>query len=101
MRVERFFQIGDTGLAHEKSSPYIDAMHQIPSLGLGVLRRRKIDGARIIDQDIDTPEGGHRRLHDMTDTVLIPDIPLDSQYLPGARCVDLGSRGMDRPFQLG
>jgi hypothetical protein len=89
----------DAALGHQEGAARVDVVHQVVALHLRCKRRRRADGAGVVDADIDAAEALHRRIHGGLHLVLEADIADQGQCLT-AHGLDFLRGRVDRAGQL-
>ena len=90
----------DAGLSAQEGAARIDALHQIVALDRRLERAGQIDGARVVDEDIDAAEGLDGPGDRVIDLGLLADVDLERQRLAAGR-LDLLGRAVNGAGQLG
>ena len=92
--------MGQGGLAAQIGSARIDLMHQIETLHVEFVDAAQIDGAGVVDQNIDAAKGFDGFLHRRLDLIVEADIAGQRQRLAAGR-FNLRRRRIDRAGDLG
>ena len=100
MRVGRSAQVRQAGLRTQEGASDVDVHHQVIALERRMRRVGHADGARVVDQDVDTTEPGHGLLHRLLNLIFVAHVHGDRQR-PAAQRLDLGGGVVDGPRQPG
>ncbi len=100
MRVLGLEQVRDACLRAGECAAGVDLMHQVEALEGRLERARELDGARVVDQNVDAAEGSHALCDGSLDLVLAAHVHDAGESL-AARLLHLLGRRVDRPRELG
>jgi hypothetical protein len=100
MRVRRIRQMRDAELRGQISAARVDLVHEVEALHVRLGRLRQIDGAGVVDQDVDAAELLRGLRDGCGELGIVADVAKDRQPL-AAGFVDLLGRGVDRAWELG
>ena len=100
MRVVRLQEMRQARLADAERAACVDLMHQVEALHRRVERPGQIDGAGIVDADVDAAEGRHGLLDGRSHGGLVSYVDGYRQG-PTAGVDDRLGRAVDRPRKLG
>ena len=95
-----FREIGNGVFRHHEGAARIDLMHQIEAAHVGLRNRRELDGAGIVDHDVDAAEARRGLVERGLHRGFLAHVDLQSQR-PPAGFLDLGGGGVDGAFELG
>ena len=99
VRVRGLLEVRDARLRHQERAARVDLVHQVEPLHVGGERAGQLDGAGVIDADVDAAEPLERLLHRLCDLRLLADVAQHRQRLASRR-FDLVRRRVDRARQL-
>ena len=99
VRIGGPLEMRDRQLRDDEGAARVDRVHEIEPLDVGMLHVGEVDGAGIVDENVDAAERCDRSLNRARNLLLVADVDGERQRA-AARGLDLGRRGMDRPRQL-
>ena len=99
VRVGGLLQMRNAHLRHQERAARVDLVHQVVALHVGLQRAGELDGAGIVDADVDAAEGLDGSCDGVGDLRLLADVADDRQRL-AAGLLDLLGRRVDRARQL-
>src|ERR1700759_2076499 len=89
----------EADLRAEEGAADVDPVHQVPLLHRRTGRAREVNGAGVVHQDVDAPEGLHRLLDRGVDLILEPDVRHAGER-PAPGLLDLLGRRVERSGEL-
>jgi hypothetical protein len=100
VRVGRTREGGQASLRAQEGAPGVDLVHQVEPLHVGIERAGEADGAGVVDEDVDAPEGLDGSSHGAQHLILESHVTRASEALPTGR-LDLGHHLVNGSRQSG
>ena len=95
-----FGEIGQRVFRHHEGAARVDLLHEIVAAHVGRGDRRELNGAGIVDHDVDAAEARGRLLDRRLHRRFLAHVDGERQGVP-AGLFDLGGGGVDGAFELG
>ena len=100
VRVGRLGEIGDGVFRHHEGAARVDPKHQIEALHVGLRGIGELDGAGVVDHDVEAAEMRHGLIEGRLHCGFLAHVDGERERV-AAGLFDLGRGGVDGAFELG